>query len=87
MHAIDDCLCGKSAEDHAVGCADAGARQYGNRELRHPAQVQGDYIALLHAQRLECCRTAGNLVTQFAVGDAANFGSVAGHRLAFPNDG
>ena len=86
MHAIDDRLCSKSAEDHAVRRTDTGARQYGNRQLRHHAHVQGDDVTLLHAQRLECGRTAGNFVTQFAVGDAANFGAVASHWLTFPND-
>ncbi len=69
----------EAAEDDGVGCADAGARQHGDRELRDHRHVDGDSVALLHAKPAQRVREAADLVEQLGVRDGAR---VAG--LTFP---
>ena len=44
-------LGGEAAEDDGVRRADAGAGQHGDGQLGHHAHVDGDAVALFHAER------------------------------------
>ena len=59
--------------------ADAGAGQHRDRQLRDHRHVDGDPVALLHAEPAQRVREAADLLEQLAVGDRARVA-----RLALP---
>ena len=79
VDAVDDGMCGKTAEDDRVHRADAGAGEQSDRKLGAHAHVDGDTIALLDAEALQHVGEALYLRMQVAIGELTNL-----TRLALP---
>ncbi len=69
------------SEDDRMRRADAGAGEHRDRQLRTHAHVDGDAVALFHAQALQDVGELLHFLEQFGVGDVTNLA-----RLAFPNE-
>ena len=82
-NAIDEGLRREAAEYDAVYRTNAGTGQHGHGRFGNHRQVEGNAIALLHAQLPQAGGEAVHLNVEFAVGDDA---AVAGV-VAFPDDG
>ena len=80
--AVGDGLGAEAAEDDAVGGADAGAGQHGDRHLRDHRHVDRDAVAWLDALAFQHVGELADLAVQHLVREHA---AVA--RLAFPDDG
>lgn len=74
---------GEAAEDHRVRGADAGAGQHRDRGLGDHRHVDGDPVALLHAQLQQGVGGLGDLVLELGVGEGA---AVAGLALEVDGD-
>ena len=72
----------EAAEDDGMDRADARAGQHGDGGFRDHRQVEGDPVALLHAQALERVGELADVAVQFAIGDRLVFGRI----VAFPDD-
>ena len=79
---LADGLRREAAEDHAVGSADARARQHGDRRLGHHGHVDGDTVAPLDAGPPERAGEVVHFAVQVPVGERPR---VAG--LALPDEG
>jgi hypothetical protein len=78
VDAIDQRLRGESAEDHRVHRANARTREQRDRQLGTHAHVDGDAVALLHAERLlQHIREGLDLRMQLAVGEPPNLAGLA----------
>ncbi len=73
----------EAAEDDRVGRADPGRGQHRDRGLRDHRHVDGDPVALAHAQLQQGVGGPGDLVLQLRVGDRA---AVAGLTLEVDGD-
>ena len=62
---------GETAEDHAVCCAEAGAGEHGDCDFRDHRHVDGNAVALGHAERLQRVRGLLHLAQQVVVGNGA----------------
>ena len=82
VDAVTQRLRAEAAEDDAVHGADARTGEHGDGELGNERQVEGDAVALLHAQRFEHVGEGAHLPEQVPVGQGAPV-----TRLAFPDDG
>ena len=77
MNAVHQRVGGKSAEDHRVRGADAGAGQHGDGQLgRHP-HVDGNPVALSDAERFQDVGELLHFAMQLLVGEGADFAGLA----------
>ena len=73
----------EAAEDHGMDGADAGAGQHGHGRRRDHRQIQGDPVALHHAEAFEHIGHAADFGVEFPIGQAAGQGRL----VALPEDG
>ena len=83
VDAVAQRLGGEGPEHDRVHCADAGAGQHRDRQLRHHLQVDADTVALAHAQPLEHVAELLHLLQQLGEGHRGILGRV----VALPDDG
>ena len=79
VHPVDDRVGREAAEDHRVRRADAGAGQHRHRQLGDHRHVDGDPVALGHAEARQRVGEPAHLVVEVGVGDRAGVA-----RLALP---
>ena len=69
VDAVGERLGGEAAEDDGVRCADAGAGEHGDGELRNHRHVDGDAVAAPHAELLQRIGGPVHLDIEIVVGD------------------
>ena len=77
MNAIDQRIGRKSAENHGMRRADAGAGQHGDRQLGRHAHVDRDAVAFLDPKRLQHVGELLHFAMQLLVGQRADFAGLA----------
>ena len=83
---IGERIRGEAAEDHAVRGTETGAGEHGDRHLGDHRHVDGDAVALRHAERLQRIGRLLNFAQKVVVGNGATVAWLAdpveGHPLA-----
>ena len=82
LDAVGQAVRGEPAEHHGMDGADPCAGQHGGRSFRHHRHIDGDPVALLHAQALHRVGEAAHLLMQLTIGHMEADIRV----VAFPDD-